>query len=319
MATALKIETTNDDKSKIGTGAITVADSIDVQVTTAATRATVTGTDTSFTAGTDLVGAGSFTLNGKTFTTTNTTTRDQLVDMLNNASAETGVLASVSGGAFVLTNQSYGSDHSVNLVDTSAIIQSAASAASATGVNAVATVSYTDGTNTYTSTFNKGKGLELKDADGNVIKLKTAGNSVATHTNSVRVTPGQSSFQIGGNAGQTASLSLGNFSSASLSISTLDITGTSIDSAISALDAAITTVADARGNIGSFMKNTIESNVRSLGVARENLAATESAIRETDIAAEMTNYTKLQILSQSGLAMLAQANSAPQSVLSLLR
>ncbi|MFN7579342.1 MAG: flagellin, partial [Armatimonadota bacterium] len=53
--------------------------------------------------------------------------------------------------------------------------------------------------------------------------------------------------------------------------------------------------------------------------AKENLAATESSIREVDVAQEMTNYTKLQILQQSGMSMLAQANSAPQSVLSLLR
>jgi flagellin len=74
-----------------------------------------------------------------------------------------------------------------------------------------------------------------------------------------------------------------------------------------------------RATIGSFMKNTLESNVRALGVAKENLAATESSIREVDVAEEMTNYTKLQILQQSGMSMLAQANSAPQSILSLLR
>ena len=82
---------------------------------------------------------------------------------------------------------------------------------------------------------------------------------------------------------------------------------------------AINTVSTNRATIGSFMKNTLESNVRALGVAKENLAATESSIREVDVAQEMTNYTKLQILQQSGMSMLAQANSAPQSVLSLLR
>jgi flagellin len=67
------------------------------------------------------------------------------------------------------------------------------------------------------------------------------------------------------------------------------------------------------------MRNTLESNVRSLGVAKESLAATESSIRDVDVAAEMTIFTKLQILQQSGLAMLAQANQAPQAVISLLR
>ena len=67
------------------------------------------------------------------------------------------------------------------------------------------------------------------------------------------------------------------------------------------------------------MRNTIESNVRSLNVAKENLSATESSVREVDVAEEMTNFTKQQILQQSGISMLAQANSAPQAVLSLIR
>lgn len=304
---------------QIGGTAVSAADAIDVEVTTAATRGTHTGTRAIAT-GATLVGAGSFTLNGKQFTTSATTTRDQLVEALNQASNETGVQASVNGSNnIVLTNLSYGSDGKVNLVDANAIIQSAAGSVSAAGVDAVATMTYTKSAVNYTSTMNKGKGLELRDADGNTVKLRAAGNTVTTHTDAVQVNPGSASFQIGANAGQTAGLSLGNFNSASLSLSSLDITATDLTSAMSALDTAINTVSNARANIGSFMRNTLESNVRSLGIAKENLSATESSIREIDVAEEMTNYTKLQILQQSGLSMLAQANSAPQSVLSLLR
>ncbi len=306
---------------KIGAGAVSAADSLDVQVTTAATRASVSGSKATLTTGATAVGAGSFTLNGKSFSTTATTTRDQLIDQINAASSETGVTAAVGTNNIVLTQLNFGSDSRVDLVDANGIIQSAAGTASAAGVDAVATVSYTDGTNTYTSTFNRGKGLELKDSDGNAIKLRTAGNTVTTHTDSVRVTNGSASFQIGANGGQSARLSLGNFNQASLGFnsSNTDITGTDMTSALGAIDSAIASVANSRGTIGSFMKNTLESNVRSLGIAKENLAATESSIREIDVAEEMTNYTKLQILQQSGLSMLSQANSAPQGVLSLLR
>ncbi|MBC8064464.1 MAG: flagellin, partial [Chlorobia bacterium] len=89
--------------------------------------------------------------------------------------------------------------------------------------------------------------------------------------------------------------------------------------ALKVIDAAIESVSKSRGQIGSFQRNVLESNIRSLGTARENLAATESTIRDTDVAAEMTNFTKLQILQQAGLSVLSQANAAPQSVLSLLR
>lgn len=303
---------------QIGTGAVNQNDSIDVQVTTAATKASITGTATA-TAATDLVGAGSFSVNGVSFTASATTTQQDVVDQLNQKASDTGVTATITGGAIVLSSINFGSDAKIDLVDSGAVLNSGASASSAAGVDAVATVSYTDGTNTFTGSFNKGKGLELKDDKGNSITLTSTGNSVATHTNSVRVIAGSASFQIGANGGQTASLSLGNFNSSSLGLSGLDINTNDVSSALTKIDSAIGSVAKSRGEIGSFMKNTLESNVRSLGVARENLAATESSIREIDVAEEMTNYSKLQILQQTGVAMLAQANSAPQAVLSLLR
>ena len=67
------------------------------------------------------------------------------------------------------------------------------------------------------------------------------------------------------------------------------------------------------------MQNRLEHTIANLGVTQENLSASESRIRDVDMAQEMVNFTKLQILSQSGTAMLAQANQGPQGVLSLLR
>ncbi|MCW2567246.1 MAG: flagellin, partial [Mycobacterium sp.] len=65
--------------------------------------------------------------------------------------------------------------------------------------------------------------------------------------------------------------------------------------------------------------NRLEHKINNLNVAVENVSASESRIRDTDMASEMVNFTKSQILSQAGTAMLAQANSAPQGVLQLLR
>ena len=67
------------------------------------------------------------------------------------------------------------------------------------------------------------------------------------------------------------------------------------------------------------MQNRLEHTVANLGVAVENLTASESRIRDVDMATEMVNFTRAQILSQAGTSMLAQANQAPQSILSLLR
>lgn len=88
--------------------------------------------------------------------------------------------------------------------------------------------------------------------------------------------------------------------------------------AIALIDTQIRNISTARANLGA-VQNRFEHTINNLNVAVENLSASESRIRDTDMASEMMNFTRSQILSQAGTAMLAQANSAPQSVLSLLR
>lgn len=97
------------------------------------------------------------------------------------------------------------------------------------------------------------------------------------------------------------------------------MTAANATEALQILDKAIDDVSSARGQIGNFMRNILESNTRSLAIQRENLSATESNIRDVDVAAEMATFTRYQILQQSGVAMLAQANQAPQAVLRLLQ
>ena len=89
-------------------------------------------------------------------------------------------------------------------------------------------------------------------------------------------------------------------------------------SAIDALDTAIGNVSTTRSTLGAT-QNRLEHVVNNLSVAVENLTASESRIRDTDMAMEMANFTKHQILAQAGTAMLAQANTVPQNVLALLR
>ena len=73
-----------------------------------------------------------------------------------------------------------------------------------------------------------------------------------------------------------------------------------------------------QGRLGSFQKNTLETTINSLRITNENLMAAESAIRDTDFATETANMTRSQILVQAATSVLAQANYAPQGVLSLL-
>ncbi len=87
---------------------------------------------------------------------------------------------------------------------------------------------------------------------------------------------------------------------------------------IALIDGQIEAVSTARAELGAY-QNRFEHTIKNINVAVENLSASESRIRDTDMAQEMMNFTKNQILSQAGTAMLAQANQIPQGVLSLLR
>ncbi len=135
-------------------------------------------------------------------------------------------------------------------------------------------------------------------------------------------------FQIGANVGQTTSIGLRSMSSTQLSknlignmfssLSQIDVTSVAgAQDSQSIIDTAINEVSTSRGTLGSFQKNTLESNLRNLRIAAQNLTAAESQIRDTDMAAEMSEFTKNQILLQAGTSMLAQANQIPQIVLSL--
>ncbi len=109
------------------------------------------------------------------------------------------------------------------------------------------------------------------------------------------------------------------FDSAGLGVNSASLSSTAnARSAIDVVDNAIKNVSTARAQLGAY-QNRFEHTINNLNVAVENLSASESRIRDTDMASEMVNFTRSQILSQAGTAMLAQANSAPQGVLQLLR
>ena len=98
----------------------------------------------------------------------------------------------------------------------------------------------------------------------------------------------------------------------------IDLTSQSgATTAIGLINTAIQTVSTSRANLGA-LQNRFEHTINNLNVTAENLTASESRIRDTDMAQEMTNFSRTQILSQAGTSMLAQANQASQSILKLL-
>lgn len=126
-------------------------------------------------------------------------------------------------------------------------------------------------------------------------------------------------FQIGANENQVINVQVAtDMDATGLAVDGVDLsTQSNAAAAISTLDTAIDTVAGIRADLGA-VQNRLQHTVANLGVSAENLAASESRIRDTDMAKEMTSFTRSQILQQAGVSMLAQANQAPQSVLKLL-
>lgn len=170
------------------------------------------------------------------------------------------------------------------------------------------------------------------DTDG--LQLKVSGTSTGA-LGTVTVANNSLTFQIGAFAGQTAQLAIGSMAAQNLgtdasgvalmsqvSVSNIDVTsgnGEGAQDAIKVIDAAISQVTELRSQLGSFQKDILESTVSTLGVAKQNLASSESNIRDADFAEEMMMFSRSQILSQTGMSMLTQANQSGQSVLGLFR
>jgi flagellin len=121
------------------------------------------------------------------------------------------------------------------------------------------------------------------------------------------------------NGVDSITISIGTLTSNTLGINTQDLTlqGDAVK-AISSIDTAINSVNSVRANLGAYI-NRLEHAINNLNVSNTNQQAAESSIRDVDFASETSQYTKNQILMQSGTAMLAQANALPSTVLTLLK
>lgn len=160
----------------------------------------------------------------------------------------------------------------------------------------------------------------VAEADATAIEIgKTAGAGLGS--DKLTGTGKGLTFQIGANGveDQRVTLSVGDMSSTSIGVGGADVsTQDAANKAIDMVDAAVKTVSMQRAGLGA-LQNRLEYTVNNLTTTNENLTAAESQIRDTDMATEMINYTKNNILQQASQAMLAQANQQPQAILQLLQ
>ena len=313
----------------------------DLEITKNASKASVRGT-AALTE--DIVQAGeTFTVieGGKTvsFTTSESDTVDTAAQRLSSAVKDAGLNVAVmkdEAGTLTVTHNDYGSESEFQVSSTTEGVLSKAAGSIDTIKNGDDIAGRINGESA------QGKGQILTGSKGaaNIDGLKIGywgtandGGEIpkeGVSVGNVSVTQNSLKFQIGGNRNQTAAISLFNTSSLNLAkgvnndsdFSRLrDISVTSAEGAQDSLlliDSAINEITSIRGELGAFQKNTLEGNLSNLRIASENLVAAESTVRDVDMASEMANFTRNQIMTESSTAMLAHANNMPNSILKLL-
>jgi len=244
---------------------------------------------------------------------------------INNITAQTGVTASASGANLSFGASNYGSSQFVSVNSLSGTFSvTGGTSGKAFGkdakVNVNGAAATVDGTNvTYRDT-----NIDVSftaSAALNAGKSKTFG-----------ITGGGATFSLGSKVTDTLKTSIGiqsvstgslgdgatGFLNSLASGGANQLTASSLATAQKIVDKSINQVSSLRGRLGAFQTFTLGSTINSLSVAYENISAANSSIADTDFAAETANLTRYQILSQAATTVLSQANSAPQSVLSLL-
>ena len=186
------------------------------------------------------------------------------------------------------------------------------------------TVQYNDGTKKLTLTQKIGS-----DKEDISIKLNGLDSGAKATTKGVtdraeQLSEGKVSVQVGANADQSMSIEIGDMRAEALNITNAKGKGLSVESAedaneaITAFDAALNAVSSQRANLGA-VQNRLEYTISNLDNTAENLTSAESTLRDVDMAKEMMEYSKNNILNQAAQAMISQANQQPQNVLQLLR
>ncbi|MFI4853720.1 MAG: flagellin [Phycisphaerales bacterium JB065] len=282
------------------------------------------------------------------------TTLATIASTINSFTDVTGVIATASGNDIKLVSSEYGSDQFVSLK----VIDDGGAAGAGVDQLAAADTNALAGSPVAFNTLGNGTtdfGQDVR-ATINGIAATTKGTNVAINTdfldvsidlsdtgattlgvvNAFTIEGGGGDFQLGGRVDIAGKVSLGISNVAVREIGLVEDSGNSysladigsgkalnvedgdLSVAQDAVDRAIKDVNSLRGRLGAFQQNTVGATIRSLGVSFENTTAAESAIRDTDFAAETAALTRNQILSQSATQILTIANSQPQNALSLL-
>ncbi|OYO76205.1 flagellin [Lachnotalea glycerini] len=237
--------------------------------------------------------------------------------------------------SLLFVSEEYGSDTHVNISsDNTALLDALGLGALATsgsisqvGMDAEVTLDTTSGftkTATYYAdgdnvTVTDRNGFEMNiSVDGDTLTRMTDDSTLSADVNIEATGMGAMILQVGASQGQTIDIVLPDVSVNALGIDNLNMIGAEgLTRSLDAIDGALSKIMTARSTVGTY-ENRLEGTSSSIDTTSLNLEEAYSRIMDTDMAEEMTNYTKLNVISQAGTSILAQANDKPQTVLQLL-
>ncbi len=350
-----RVYTDNANVSRVNVSDYVNPGKYEINIKTAATKATDTATDVGINStGTGAIGAsGTISINGSSVDIDANDTMAEVYEKIR-AAAEVGEAEmKTDDGKFTgLQASRYGSSASLVLTFSGKDgVTTTADFAAALGYTADLTTDAKTGTMTYDAAKagKAGTDVQVELSVGTAIGTKdtsifSSTATVATDGNRVTITDrdgfsmsflakegktgktvldvtdiGNMTLHIGANEHQNMDVRIQEISCETLYIDDLDVTSvTGADRAISALDDAIAMVSDARSKIGAY-ENRLEYATSSLDTFEENMTDAMSRLTDVDMAEEMTNYTQYNVLQQAGVSVLSQANDLPQNVLSLLQ
>lgn len=319
---------------------ISLSDSVDITeygltVTTAPDAARIETTMPGSTSKTAALGySGKISINEKEIEIEETDTLNDIYEKMRNAGAAVDInvtpVAKDAGGenqtstledaeGFCFESVDKGDDAKIEIYCTNEELAAAlgiTSGMSAQGVDAVVELDYSTGFKPTATVSIDGDYVTVTDVNNFRMKFKVDGTASATVT---VLKAGPMDLQIGANEGQTMEVRIPKVNTDTLGTAVVNVnTQESAQKAITIFEKAVNEISSIRAKLGAY-QNRLEHAINSLNVSAENLTEALSRIEDVDMAKEMVNYTQQQVLSQSGNAMLAQANERPQNILALLQ
>ena len=316
--------------------------SYSIEVTADATKATITGVKGTIIAEGSIAESqvGTINLNGEEVRIEKGDTADVVFNKLRDLAETIGANliaygsgnADIDGGAqqynfgnmyLVFEMKEYGSEYKLDLNASNSSLLSALGLSTTieTGLDAQAKItSSADGFSSTATVSTKGNVITVTDINGFEMKFEAQQGAAALADADVKVLDaGPLDLQIGANEGQFMEIRIQNLSPQALGIDKINLsTSDGAQKAITVVDNAINMISSVRSKLGAY-QNRLEHTVANLSVAAENMTASLSRIQDADMAAEMSEYTQKNVISQAGIAMLAQANQRPQQILQLLQ